>query len=87
MSNPWDNIQDLRPDLQDPLHIVEELFNPIYEKTSQKVKYKLHKVNYFPEEVTYTVSIPLSKMGEVFGRKKKKGTLVLKQLDSWDKRE
>ncbi|MCI5116583.1 MAG: hypothetical protein D3913_01185 [Candidatus Electrothrix sp. LOE1_4_5] len=54
MENPWDDIGDLQPEMENPINIVKELFTPIYEKTNEKVIYKLDQVNFFPEEVRYT---------------------------------
>lgn len=51
MENPWDDIGDLQPEMENPINIVKELFTPIYEKTNEKVIYKLDQVNFFPEEV------------------------------------
>lgn len=52
MSNPWDDIKDLKPDLKNPKEIVDEMFSPIYPKTGEKVIYKLINSGVpFPEEV------------------------------------
>lgn len=53
MENPWDDIDELQPEMENPVKIVKELFTPIYEKTNEKVIYKLDQVNFFPEEVKY----------------------------------
>ncbi len=51
MENPWNDIADLKPDVENPINIVKNLFSPIYEKTNEKVIYKLQEVYFFPEEV------------------------------------
>ncbi len=53
MENPWDDIDELKPEIENPIKIVKDLFTPIYEKTNEKVIYKLDQVNFFPEEVKY----------------------------------
>ncbi len=55
MENPWKDIADLKPEVENPINIVKNLFSPIYEKTREKVIYKLQEVYFFPEEVaTYS---------------------------------
>ncbi len=51
MENPWDDVGDLQPEMENPVKIVKDLFTPIYEKTNEKVIYKLDQVYFFPEEV------------------------------------
>lgn len=41
MENPWDDIGELQPEMENPINIVKNLFTPIYEKTNEKVIYKL----------------------------------------------
>ncbi len=51
MENPWDDIAELKPEMENPINIVKALFSPLYEKTQEKVIYKLEQVYFFPEEV------------------------------------
>lgn len=58
MKSPWDDIADLKPEVENPINIVKNLFSPIYEKTGEKVIYKLQEVNFFPEEVITYEPVP-----------------------------
>ena len=65
MENPWDDIGELQPEMENPINIVKDLFTPIYEKTNEKVIYKLDRVNFFPEEVRYKRNPDIEKSLEV----------------------
>jgi len=58
VKSPWDDIADLKPEVENPINIVKNLFSPIYEKTGEKVIYKLQEVNFFPEEVRTYGPVP-----------------------------
>ncbi|MCI5219222.1 MAG: hypothetical protein D3914_08535 [Candidatus Electrothrix sp. LOE2] len=60
MENPWDDIADLQPEVENPINIVKTLFSPLYEKTQEKVIYKLEQVYFFPEEVKRSLPILLA---------------------------
>ncbi len=51
----WKTIDDLKPDLQPPNKVLENLSEGLYDATSGLVDFKIEEVKYFPEEVTYSV--------------------------------
>jgi hypothetical protein len=63
MSNPWEEVGVIEPELKSPSELVRELFQPLPEITNSKVAFKIQKVNFFPEEVVYsTVATELSQL-------------------------
>lgn len=56
MSSIWEEVGKIEPDLVSPSDIIKELFKPLREVTKDKVDFKIQKVNFFPEEVTYTTA-------------------------------
>ena len=56
MSNIWKEMGNIKPDLVSPHDIISEMFKGIKEVTSNKVDFRLQKVDFFPEEVNYTTA-------------------------------
>ena len=54
MSNVWEEIGKITPDLANPREIVNDLFKPISNYTKNRVGFRIQQVNFFPEEVEYT---------------------------------
>lgn len=52
--DPWSELDKIDADLKSPAQIIEELFSGISNYTNNAVSFKLHKVYFFPEEVTYS---------------------------------
>ncbi|TGK79301.1 hypothetical protein EHQ23_16965 [Leptospira bourretii] len=53
MDTTWKKLQE-KSKIKNPIEIVEDIFQPLEEASSKLVKYEIQKVNFFPEEVTYT---------------------------------
>lgn len=54
MENPWANI-NITQNITKPDIIIQNLFEPVNSLTNGKIKHKIEKVNFFPEEVTYSL--------------------------------
>lgn len=69
----WQGINNLKPDLQPPNKILNQLSDGLHDATGGLVDYEIDKVNFFPEEVTYTTKTqdPFSSLSQ-FGTKKVK---------------
>ncbi|MTI89035.1 MAG: hypothetical protein FH748_13845 [Balneolaceae bacterium] len=72
----WEKADNLKPDLTPPDKIIEELSSGLIDATDGLVNFEIEKVNFFPEEVTYSVEIKdpflTSAMSQFGGSKKTK---------------
>lgn len=55
-SNPWKDISRKTENIIPPAKVIEKLFSGLSDFSSQKVGFKLNKVDFFPEEVTFPPS-------------------------------
>ncbi len=55
-SNPWESISRKPETIIPPDKVIEKIFSGLSDFSSQKVGFKLDKVNFFPEEVTFPSS-------------------------------
>lgn len=53
-SNPWESISRKPDIIIPPVKVVEKIFSGLSDYSSKRVGFKLNKVNFFPEEVTFT---------------------------------
>ena len=53
-SNPWKDISPKPDTIIPPVKVIEKIFSGLSDFSSKKVGFELKKVNYFPEEVTFT---------------------------------
>lgn len=51
----WKSIEGIKPDLAPPDKVLHELSAGLKEATNQLIDYKIEKVNFFPEEVKYSI--------------------------------
>ncbi len=56
MSNVWEEIGDIEPDLVIPSDVIRELFKPLKSVTGDKIDFRIQQVTFFPEEVKYTTT-------------------------------
>ncbi|PJZ75294.1 hypothetical protein [Leptospira neocaledonica] len=59
MDGIWKDLKS-RGKIKTPLEIVDNLFKTLPGDVDNLVSYSIQKVNYFPEEVTYTTSSPIT---------------------------
>lgn len=55
VNNIWKSINGIEPDLMPPDKVLHKLSAGLNEATNQLIDYKIEKVNFFPEEVEYSI--------------------------------
>lgn len=67
-SNPWEDISRKTENVISPEKVIEEMFSGLENFSSSKVGYELHKVGFFPEEVTYSPSYSTLGLSDLGGK-------------------
>jgi hypothetical protein len=62
ITNPWEEIGEIDPPIMQPDKVIGDIFKEISPFTGGKVKHKLQRVNYFPEEVRVNMENAFSLM-------------------------